>query len=69
MLKMQGLDSAPIGVYEDVLQNLVHAVTSEQLSVYTFSRGGKQLLRKSSYVSAMSMLQLNQQVITLTELQ
>jgi hypothetical protein len=37
--------------------------------VYTFSRGGKQLLRKSSYVSTMSMLQLNQQVITLTELQ
>lgn len=69
LLKLQGLDSAPIGVYEDVLQNLVHVITSEQLSVYTFSRGGKRLLRKSNYVHAMDMLQLNQQIITLTELQ
>lgn len=68
VLKMQGLDSAPIGVYEDILQNLVHVVTSQHLCAYTFSRGGKQLLRKSSYVQVMSMLQLNQQVITLTEL-
>lgn len=47
----------------------MHVVTNQTLCAYTYSRGGKQLLRKSSYVSLMTMLQLNQQVITLTELQ
>ena len=41
MLKIQGLDSAPIGVYEDALQNLVHVITDDHLNVYTYNRRSK----------------------------
>lgn len=69
LLKIQGLDSEPIGVYEDILQGIIHVITNAELCVFTYSRGSKQLLRKSSFVFAMNILQLNTQLITLTELQ
>ena len=59
VLKIQGLDSAPAGVYEDALQGLIHVITEDNLSVFTYSRGAKQMVRKSSYTFAMDILSLN----------
>ena len=67
MLKAQGLDSRPIGVYEDTLQNLVHVVTERNLNVYTYNQLSKQLLRKSGYAFAQATLQMNQTVGVLLE--
>lgn len=67
VLKAQGLDSKPIGVYEDALQNLVHVVTERNLNVYTYHQVSKQLLRKSGYAFAQATLQINQTIGMLLE--
>jgi DNA-binding beta-propeller fold protein YncE len=54
-----GLDSEPIGVYEDPVQSLVHVVTSSNLNVFTFSRRTKRLVRRSGYAFAQSLVQMN----------
>ena len=69
MLKIHGLDSTPIGVYEDALQNVVHVITEKDLNVYSYNKRSKQLIRKSNYAFAQSTLQMNQTILTLTEKQ
>ena len=69
VLKIHGLDSTPIGVYEDALQNVVHVITEKDLNVYSYNKRSKQLIRKSNYAFAQSTLQKNQTILTLTEKQ
>lgn len=69
LLKVIGLDSAPIGVYEDCLQNVIHVVTEAHLNVFSYNKRSKQFLRRSNYQFAASSLQLQPTVLTLTEKQ
>jgi hypothetical protein len=48
-MQINGLDSRPIGVYEDALQNLIHVVTNQNLNVYSYNKRSKRLVRKSGY--------------------
>jgi len=41
MLKLHGLDSAPIGIYQDALQSIVHVITEKNLNVYTYNKRSK----------------------------
>jgi hypothetical protein len=52
MMKINGLDSAPIGVYEDVLSNNVHVITNKDLNVYSYNKRSKMLVRKSNFAFA-----------------
>lgn len=69
MMTIQGLDSTPIGVYDDVLQNFVHVVTSENLNVYTFNKRSRRIIRKSNYTFAQGLLQINQTIYAMVEKQ
>lgn len=59
LMKCGGLDSEPIGVYEDVVQSLIHIVTAKELNVYTFSKRTKRFVRRSGYAFAQSLVQMN----------
>ena len=52
VLKINGLDSAPVGVYEDVMSNTVHVITEKDLNVYSYNKRSKRLIRKSNYAFA-----------------
>jgi len=41
VLKVHGLDSTPIGVYEDALQNVVHVITWKNLNIYSYNKRSK----------------------------
>ena len=69
ILKVQGLDSPIIGVYEDIIQNVVHVITEANLNVYSYNKRSKQLIRKNNYMFALTILQANPTIITLTEKQ
>ena len=56
VFKISGLDSNPIAVYEDVLQNIVHVITDKNVNVFTYNKRSKILQRKSNYQFAQSIL-------------